>query len=954
MWQRDWLQGEALQRQLDFWHAHLDGAPALLELPTDRARPAVQSYAGGQVALTLPAPLVEGLRDLGKRHGTTLFMTMLAGWSLLLSRLSGQDEVVIGTPVANRQRSEVEGMIGFFVNQDEVVIGTPVANRQRSEVEGMIGFFVNTLALRVRLDGALDVAQLLAQVKASTLDAYAHQDVPFEQVVEVLKPQRSLGHSPVFQAMLALNNTPDGGEFSLPGLSLQSVGRKHETTQVDLSLAVVDNGLAISFAIEYASDLFEQATIQRWAEHLLIVLQAMVEKDGAGRLVQRLPLLSPASHAQIVHGFNRDDAPYALHGLAHQGFEQLAAAQPDAEAVVDGERSLTYGELNRRANQLAHYLLGLGVKPDDRVAICVERSAEMIVAILAVLKAGAAYVPLDPNNPAQRLAFIFADSAPKVLLTQVSLQPHMGSIPVPVLLLDSLPHAVGAQPSTDPDPGVLGLTGTHTAYLLYTSGSTGQPKGVMVEHAQVVNLIGSHMQMCAFSAADRYLQFASFGFDSSVVEIFPALSSGGALVLRPASMVAPDGAFVAFLEKHGVTEVNLPTSFWHQWTQEVAEGRCLPPASLRLVVIGGEKAERRHMASWFAALGERRCPCINTYGPTEATVYVTAVAYDSLQSLPDGEIPIGRPVGRARLHLLDPLGQVVPLGVSGEIHIAGPVVARGYLGREELSRERFLADPFDDAAAARMYKTGDVGRWLPDGNIEFLGRNDFQVKLRGYRIELGEIEARLAACQAVREAVVIAREDRQGHKQLVAYIVPQPGQVVDPAALRAEIGNSLAEYMVPSAMVSLDAIPRTNHGKLDRDALPEPDHAALSTTPYEAPQGEIETVLASIWQRLLGMEQVGRNDHFFELGGHSLLATQLVARVRAECAVDLPLMTVFQTPTLAALAAAVASLQIARYNEDDIARVAGEMEGMSEAELQAWLERSQGLDDSSIDLPQTN
>jgi amino acid adenylation domain-containing protein len=927
VWQRAWLHGEELQRQLDFWLNHLRGAPALLELPADRTRPAVQSYAGGHLALTLPETLSDQLRALSRQHGTTLFMTMLAGWSLLLARLSGQDDVVIGTPVANRQRREVEDMIGFFVN---------------------------TLALRVRLDGDLDVAQLLARVKDTTLDAYAHQDLPFEQVVEALAPARSLGHSPVFQAMLALNNTPDSGEFALPGLSLQSVGHAHQTTQTDLSLAIVDMGDTIGCGIEYASDLFDEATVRRWAAHFQVLLAAMADPAAAGMPVAALPLLSAPERAHIVRDFNRDDATYACHALGHRGFEQHAAAQPDAEAVVDGERSLSYGELNRCANRLAHYLVGLGVRPEDRVAICVERGIEMIVAILAVLKAGAAYVPLDPGNPAERLAFIFADSAPTVVLTQAALRDRMGEAPVPVLLLDALPGPVEACPSTDPDAGMLGLTGAHTAYLLYTSGSTGQPKGVMVEHAQLANLIGSHMHMCAYSAQDRYLQFASFGFDSSVVEIFPALSSGGALVLRQASMVAPDGAFAAFLERHRITEVNLPTSFWHQWTLEIAEGRCLPPASLRLVVIGGEKAERRNMAHWFAALGERRCPCINTYGPTEATVYVTAVAYDSAESLPDGEIPIGRPVGRARVHVLDALGQVVPVGVAGEIHIAGPAVARGYFGRADLTLQRFVADPFEPAPGARMYKTGDLGRWLPDGHIEFLGRNDFQVKLRGYRIELGEIEARLSACSGVREAVVVAREDRQGHKQLVAYLVPQQGHTVDPAALRAQIGTGLADYMVPTAMVALDAIPRNHHGKLDRDALPAPDQAALATSPYEAPQGEIEQALAATWQGLLGLERVGRNDHFFELGGHSLLATQLVARIRAGFDVELPLMTVFRTPTLAALGAAVATLQIGRYAEEDVARIAADMDGMSEAELQAWLDKDAGADGAKINLPEVN
>ncbi len=874
-WQRGWLQGATLAAQLDFWKNYLGGAPALLELPTDFPRPAVQSYAGDTVFISLPAELSQRLHGLGQRHGVTLFMTLLAGWSALLSGLSGQDDIVIGTPVANRQRREIESLIGFFVN---------------------------TLALRVRLERNTSVADLLAQVKASTLDAYSHQDLPFEQVVEALKPPRSMAHSPIFQVMLTMNNTPDRGSLELPGLNLSPMSAPHATTQFDLSLSLAEHGGTIQASFEYATDLYSRATIERLAGQFVTLLDGMVADEQ--QQVDRLPLLRREQIAEIVQDFNRTQVNFAQGLGLHELFEAQVQEDCAALALVSDDERLSYAELNRRANQVAHYLRGRGVIPDDRVGLCMERSVDLVVALLGVLKAGAAYVPLDPAYPLDRLAYMIGDSAPVVLVTQQSMTAGLAGTGAPMLVMDAATDRALLAGEADHDPKWNhGFSHAgNMAYVLYTSGSTGLPKGVMVEHRNVVNLVQHHARLCGLTKADSVLQFASFGFDNSIAEVFPALSVGARVVLRPAHLMVPDQAFVEFIDKHGVTMADLPTSFWHQWAGEIAQNRSRPGAPLRLVVAGGEKAEARHLANWFASGTGVDCRWINTYGPTEATVNATTMSYERDSTLPEFDIPIGRPVANSQVYILNRHLQPMPLGVAGEIYIGGAGVARGYLNKPELSAERFVADPFSGVPGSRMYKTGDLGRWLPDGTIAYIGRNDFQVKLRGFRIELGEVEARLLACEGVKEALVIAREDTPGDKRLVAYLLAHDGAQLDAGVLRTELSTALAEYMVPSAFVTLAAYPLNPNGKLDRKALPAPDLGAVAARQYEAPQGDVESVTAEIWQALLGLERVGRHDHFFELGGHSLMVISMLDRLRQQ-GWHGDVRGVFTAPTLAALAA---------------------------------------------------
>ncbi|QHE95541.1 amino acid adenylation domain-containing protein [Pseudomonas cannabina pv. alisalensis] len=866
-WQREWLQGETLQTQVDFWRQHLSGAPALLELPTDHRRPPLRSYAGGRVSLALGPALTAGLRQLGQRHGATLFMTLLAGWSSLLSRFSGQDDVVIGTPVANRPRSELESLIGFFVN---------------------------TLALRIRPEGSLSVAALLEQVKAVMLAAHAHQDLPFEQVVEALQPPRSLGHSPIFQVMLALNNTPGGGELSLPELSLEPLQTPHTTAQFDLSLSLVEAKGGLLGSLEYASDLFERATIDRMTGHLQVLLEGMVADDQ--QPVGKLPLLSCAQRRQVLETFNDTAAAYPADKLLHQLFEERVAQHPDALAVVDEAGSLTYGELNVRANRLAHYLIGLGVQPDDRVAICVQRSLEMVVGLLGILKAGGAYVPLDPGYPPERLRYMLEDSAPVGLLLQGETRMLLGELAVPMLDLQEGDWEVEA----DHNPVVPTIKPQHLAYVMYTSGSTGKPKGVANQHNGVVNRLWWAQSEYQLGADDCVLQKTPFGFDVSVWEIFLPLLAGAQLVMaRPGGHQDPH-YLMEVIERRSISMLHFVPSMLQAFVNQTPAGRC---STLKRVICSGETLP--HTLQLQSQAHFPKSELHNLYGPTEAAIDVTAWHYVAEQEI--GIVPIGRPIANTRIYLLDMHGQPVPIGISAEIYIGGVGVARGYLNRPELTAERFLEDPFSAGPAARMYRSGDLGRWLADGNIEYLGRNDDQVKLRGYRIELGEIESQLAACLGVREAVVLAREHSPGDKRLVAYLTAHEGAVLSATQLREQLSQGLAEYMIPSTFVTLESFPLTPNGKLDRRALPAPEDDAYASRGYEAPVGEIEHALAEIWKALLGLERMGRHDHFFELGGHSLLAVQLVSSLRERFEVEVALGDLFLHPTICELAASCLS-----------------------------------------------
>ncbi|WP_416768990.1 amino acid adenylation domain-containing protein [Pseudomonas sp. RHF3.3-3] len=875
-WQRRTFTGEYLAEQAEFWRGHLGGAPALLSLPTDRPRPAVQSYRGGDVPVQIAPALYQRLERFCQANNVTLFMALLSAWSVLMARLG---------------------------NERDVVIGVPTANRGRTETENLIGFFVNTLALRVDLGQNPSVGQLLAQVRQTLLAAQEHQDIPFEQVIEALQPPRSLSHNPLCQVALSLDNTPVGAEQSLPGLNVIPVAQAHETAQFDLMLTLGSEGGNLSGVIEYASDLFDRGTVERFAQHFQTLLEALVA--DVEQPVLGLPLLTPAQR-QASPALRPPKAVFPVEQLIHQRFEAQAQAHPQRTALVFGEQTLSYQALNRRANGIARALLAQGVRPDDRVAILSLRGVDLLCAVLAVLKAGAAYVPLDPAYPAERLGYLLDDSAPVALLAQAdcldALPPHA----VPVLTLDELNRADAASDSSldrNPQADELGLTPRHLAYVIYTSGSTGLPKGVLVEHGNVARLFDATAELFDFDHNDTWTLFHSFAFDFSVWEIWGALSYGGKLVIVPSDVARSPDDFYALVCQQQVTVLNQTPSAFRQFIE--ARGRSAQEHALREVIFGGEALDFRSLRPWTATTPLSRTRLVNMYGITEITVHATY--YPVSQAEIDAAAPslIGPALPDLCLRILDDYQQPVPVGVNGEIYIGGAGVARHYLNRDALNAERFIADPYSDLPGARLYRTGDVARYRADGGVVYVGRNDSQIKIRGFRIELGEIEAQLQACTGVREAMVIVREDQPGDKRLVAYLIAEDGSSLDASALRSHLASVLAEHMLPSAFVTLAAWPLTTNGKLDRAALPAPDRDAAVSRDYEAPLGEIELTLAQAWQELLGIERVGRQDHFFELGGHSFLVISLIERLR-QAGLQLDVRTVFSAPTLQAMATVLA------------------------------------------------
>ena len=858
-WQRDLLDGTLLDQQALYWQGQLAGAPVMLQLPTDRPRPARATYAGGHCTTVLAPELVRNLEALGRRHGATPFMVHVAAWGVLMARLAGQDDVVVGTPTANRRLAEWEPLIGFFVN---------------------------TLALRLRLDGDPTVAQLLAQAKATALAALANQDLPFEQVVDAVNPPRSLAHAPLFQVMLTMDDTPGDAEAALAGLKMERLAPGRRSAQFDLTLALRRQGDRLHAELEYASDLFEEATARRFLRHWERLLAGMAAAVAGPDLpVSRLPLLDAADVAMLAR-FNDTAMPWPRERLLHQSFEAHALAHPELTALTWHAGTLSYGALNARANRIAHRIMALGVRPDDRVALCAERTPDMVAALLGILKAGAAYVPLDPAYPTERLAYMLADCAPAALLCQAATCDRVDAGTVPCIVLDADARLDG---EPDHDPVAADLGPAHLAYLIYTSGSTGQPKGVMVEHRNAVAFIAWAQATFTAKQLDLTLFSTSINFDLAVFELFLPLSSGRPLALVQNVLCGND-------ELSGASLINtVPSAI------DVLLKAGWVPSTARLVNLAGEPLRRRLVERLFA---DTQVDTVgNLYGPSETTTYSTYV----LMPRAGGFQPhIGRPVGNTQVHILDAHQMQVPVGVVGELYIGGAGVARGYLNRPALSAERFLPDPFAAEPDARMYRTGDLGRWLADGNIEYLGRNDFQVKIRGFRIELGEIEAKLGACAGVQEAVVVAREDAQGELRLVAYAVAQPGADPAPDGLRAALAARLPGYMVPAALIVLDAWPLTPNGKLDRAALPPPDLDTRRAAP-DTPHAGFEADLAALWQALLGVPLVGRDDNFFDIGGHSLLAVQLVARMREVLGIDVALADVFTHPVLAALAARAAA-----------------------------------------------
>jgi len=859
-WQRRWMAGEVLQRQSEYWKATLSGAPARLEAPTDYARPAQHDFKGASMGVFLDAELTAGVKALSRRHGATPFITLLSGWGALLGRLSAQEEVVVGTPVANRNHLDTEGLIGFFVN---------------------------TLALRLDVSGAQTAARLLERTRERALSAQQHQDIPFEQVVEMVRPERSSAHSPLFQVTFTWQNAIEGHP-ELPGLSLTLEGAAPKVTaKFDLSMTLSPVGEVIVGELEYATSLFKRETIERYLRYYSMMLKAMVEDEW--REIERLPLLAEEERRQVLEEWNDTKAEYPSGRCIHELFEEQAARTPHATAVVYGSLQLTYAELNARANRLAHNLRGLGVRPGGAVVTVLERSIELIVGQLAILKCGAAYAPVDPSFPRERQAFIIADSGATALLARKSQDLPETSHATRM----DVENAMSAEGRADDLK--ISLGGEAAAYVMYTSGSTGGPKGVVIPHRAIGRLVINN-GYASFEAGDGVAFAANPAFDAATMEVWAPLLNGGRIVVVDREAFLDPRSFAQLLERHGVTALFLTTAIFNQYALAIPEAL----ARLRYLFCGGEKND----PSSFARVLEQSGPqhLVHCYGPTETTTF--AITHEVTEvSAGTKSIPLGRPISNTQIYILDANLQPTPIGVTGEIYIGGAGVARGYLNRPESTEERFLADSFSDEPGARMYRTGDLGRWLPDGTIEFLGRNDFQVKIRGFRIELGEIEARLAEQPGVREAVVVAREDTAGDKRLVAYYTSSGETSVGAEQLRTQLTQELPEYMAPAAYVHLERMPLTANGKLDRKALPAPDGDAYINRGYEAPVGETEAALAEIWAEVLVVERVGRHDNFFELGGNSLSAMTVIERTR-RAGLQVDVQTLFATPTVAQLAVA--------------------------------------------------
>ncbi|MEH2221573.1 amino acid adenylation domain-containing protein [Nostoc sp.] len=890
-WQRQWLTGEVLDRQLNYWQKQLAGVPPVLELPSDRSRPPLQSFQGAVESFLLDSDLTQRLKQLSQESETTLFMTLLAAFLVLLSRYSGQLDIVVGSPIANRNSKSVEQLMGFFAN---------------------------TLALRGDLSGNPSFADFLAQVRQTTLSAYAHQDLPFEMLVEKLQPDRDLSRNPLVQVLFSLQNTPQSSS-NLPGLTIQNISLPVDVKvrfDLEVNFWEVPGGLEAVWC--YNTDLFDAATIIQIGQHFQPLIKAIVANPKAR--ISELPLLSAAERHQLLVEWNDNQTDYSSDKCIHQLFEEQVKRTPDAVAIVFDNQQLTYGDLNCRANQLAHYLRSLGVGADVLVGLCVERSPLMVVGMLGILKAGGAYVPFDPEYPQERLSFMLADTQVKVLLTQEKLVESLSQHQVRVICLDA------DLQSANQDNLNSTVSSENLSYVIYTSGSTGKPKGVAVTH-QAVNRLVLNTNYIQLSSSDAYgrklriAQAANIAFDAATFEIWGALLHGAILVIIPQSVLLSPQEFAVNIRSHEISVLFLTTALFNQLASFVPQAF----SSLRYLLFGGEAVDPK----WVQEVLDKGAPqkLLHVYGPTENTTFSSWYLVEELPTTAK-TIPIGRPIANTLIYILDEHLQPVPVGVPGELHLGGAGLALGYFNRPELTNEKFIPNPFEEAAVrlrspdggSKLYKTGDKARYLSDGNIQYLGRIDNQVKIRGFRIELGEIEAVLRQHSDVQVSCVIVREDIPGEKRLVAYVVLQKEatcterlalsvaegsrSTLTPGELRQFLADKLPAYMVPNAFVILESLPLTPNGKVDHRALRAITNIS-NCKKFVEPRNQLELQLVQIWSKTLKVDKLGVQDNFFDLGGHSLLAAYLIDQIQQQFGKNLPLTTLFQNPTIEQLATIV-------------------------------------------------
>ncbi len=859
-WQREWLQGEVLDKQIEYWKEKLGGELTELQLPVDRPRPAVASYRGARQSFELSGTLTTALKELSRREGVTLFMMLLSAFKTLLYRYTGQEDIIVGSVIANRNRRELEGLIGFFAN---------------------------TLVLRTDLSEGPNFKELLGRVREVTLEAYAHQDLPFDRLVQILGPERDMSRQPLFQVMFVLQDA-SLPSLELPGVTMNVLEVDNGTSKFDLTLEMREDRQVLSGVIEYSTDLFDRATIDRMIRHFRVLLDGIV-LDPTQRLWE-LPLLTEGERHRLLVEWNGTRRDYPRDKCIHELFEEQVERAPDAVAVVCEDEQLSYRELSRRSNLLAQRLQELGVGPDVLVALYMERSIEMMVAILGILKAGGAYVPLDPRYPQERIAFMLEDTDASIVLSQSRLMEGLPDHRPPVLCMDA---GWGATTAENPVRPHCNATAENLAYVLYTSGSTGRPKGVAVPHRGISRLvIGS--DYVKLDENQTILQLAPVSFDVSTFEIWGALLKGGTCVVFPGNGLQDLTKLKKVIRKNCVNTLVLTASLFNLIIDEAPETL----SGIKQLIAGGEALSVAHICHGISKLPEVQL--VNGYGPSEST-FLTC-CYDIPKDLSESSasVPIGRPISNTQVYILDAHLQPVPVGVPGELYIGGDGLARGYLNRPELTAEKFVSDPFSDDAESRLYGSGDLARYLADGNIEFLGRLDDQVKIRGFRVELGEIERVLKEHPLVRDALVVVRGDEPGAKRLVSYTVVKEGAVV--SDFRDYLQGKLPEYMVPSVFAFLDEFPLTPNGKVDREALPVSDKRPVLAQTYVAPRSEVERVIASVLGEVLEIEKVGIYDNIFDLGAHSLSITQVVSRLREAYQIELPLRSLFESPNVASLA----------------------------------------------------
>ena len=869
-WQRDRLRGEVLAEQVDFWKQQLAGAPAMLELATDKPRPAVQTFGGAYHTSMVGKELTDSLNELCRREGVTLFMALVAAFQTMLHR---------------------------YTNQRDIVVGTPIANRTREETEDLIGLFVNTLVVRTDLSGNPSFRELLGRVREVALDAFAHQDLPFEKLVEEIHPERSLGHMPLFQVLFALQNVPKSA-WKLGSLDLTDSAFEKSTSKLDLSLYVGERADGLSFSFEYSTDLFNATTIESMAANFQTLLEGIVANPE--QRLSELPVLAKQEWAQLLVEWNDTEAEYRAGKCIHELFEEQVENRGDEIALISEKAKLTFRELNSRANQLAHFLKGRGVGPEVLVGVCIERSVEMVVGLLAILKAGGAYVPLDPSHPTERISFMLHDSGARLLLTQQHLGETLASWDGETIYVDSKWPEIALAPVENP-ANTAGVA--NAAYVLYTSGSTGRPKGVVSAHRASINRFEWMWRVYPFAGGEVCCQKTSLSFGDAIWEIFGPLLQGVPLVLIPDEVVKDPGVFIAALSANRVTRLVLVPSLLRV-ILETSEDLAQQLKSLRYCVCSGET-----LTAELARSFRERVPhaiLLNLYGSSEVAADVLYYEVSNKEGLHN--IPIGKPIANTNVFILDSNFEPVPLGVLGQIYVGGDGLARGYWNSAQLTAEKFVPHPFSGQPGARLFRTGDIGRYLPDGNIEYHGRRDHQVKVRGYRIELGEIETSLKGCPSVQDAVVMLRQSTSGNKYLVGYVVygASPSKVHD-AAMSSELRNllkkSLPDYMLPAHFVFLQQLPLTPSGKIDRRTLPQPDGTRPELEEaHVAPRDDLERRLANIWERMLAVKSVGIRDNFFNLGGHSLLAVRVVSEIAKETGQRLPLVSFFQGPNIEYLA----------------------------------------------------